>query len=303
MVRILTFIMGLMGGVSLSQFPEFSQQYLQRLAGAVDELTRVVTDFDASASGVGMTREQALQSLTGGEFQQARQEDMTRTIARQERLSTDLEALRDASMVERALQPTRFTDPEIAAAAWEDFQPAVPVTSVGLIFAGVGFLIAAVGFFIFLVCSRWAWRKVKPKGKPVQLQKPGTGKDRAIKAANSGDGLPVVPRDLPYEIEPNLPLLRMALASTTPYQMVRKGARLQTAIMAIAPGQAQDGQSGDSSDLLLLCLEGDGDVIINGEPQRIVVGELMLLPPRTPHRIDNPGDGTLRFMAVETVNG
>ncbi|NRB05388.1 MAG: DUF2937 family protein, partial [Rhodobacteraceae bacterium] len=37
---------GLAGGLSLSQFPEFSQQYLQRLGGAVDALAVVVTDFD-----------------------------------------------------------------------------------------------------------------------------------------------------------------------------------------------------------------------------------------------------------------
>ena len=33
---------GLAGAAGLSQFPEFSQQYVQRLGGAVDELTAVV---------------------------------------------------------------------------------------------------------------------------------------------------------------------------------------------------------------------------------------------------------------------
>ena len=40
---------GLTGAAGLSQLPEFSQQYLQRLAGQVDELTRQVVEFDQTA--------------------------------------------------------------------------------------------------------------------------------------------------------------------------------------------------------------------------------------------------------------
>ncbi|MEM6728480.1 MAG: DUF2937 family protein, partial [Pseudomonadota bacterium] len=37
-LRIFALIFGLSGAASLSQFPEFAQQYLQRLAGKVDQL-------------------------------------------------------------------------------------------------------------------------------------------------------------------------------------------------------------------------------------------------------------------------
>ena len=47
---------GIVSGAGFSQFPEFSQQYLQRLGGAVDELSTVVSDFDRSAATFGMTR-------------------------------------------------------------------------------------------------------------------------------------------------------------------------------------------------------------------------------------------------------
>ena len=53
--RALALLGGLAGGVSLSQFPEYSQQYIQRLAGAVDELTLFVEGFDADATSVGLT--------------------------------------------------------------------------------------------------------------------------------------------------------------------------------------------------------------------------------------------------------
>lgn len=288
MIRILTFIAGLMGGVSLSQFPEFSQQYLQRLAGAVDELTRVVDDFDASAEGVGMSREQALAALSDGEFQRARQADMTRTIARQERLSGDLAALREASMMERALQPQRFTDTEIAAAAWEDFQPAVPVTSTGLIFAIAGFLMAAVLFGVFLFSGRWAWRKVKPKrdyrGKPVNRAKPSEA--RLKRDADAA----AMPRELTYEIEPNLPVIREAQRNVLPVKRLHEGRILESAVIAIPAGKQLRLSGADGADHVLMCLMGQGTLMIGDERRRIGVGELVMMPPAGHVTIQNPAD-------------
>ena len=48
-LRALTLAGGLTGAAVSSQFPEFSQQYTQRLGGAVDALAVVVADFDAMA--------------------------------------------------------------------------------------------------------------------------------------------------------------------------------------------------------------------------------------------------------------
>ncbi|WP_300519133.1 DUF2937 family protein [Aliiroseovarius sp.] len=65
MIRVLALVGGLGGAVTLSQFPEYSQQYLQRLAGAVDELSAVVAAFDASAAGFDLTRVEALATGIG----------------------------------------------------------------------------------------------------------------------------------------------------------------------------------------------------------------------------------------------
>ena len=46
----MTMAFGLAGALTLSQAPEFAQQYRQRLGGALDELRRVVADFDADAA-------------------------------------------------------------------------------------------------------------------------------------------------------------------------------------------------------------------------------------------------------------
>lgn len=116
-------------GLGLSQFPEYSQQYVQRLGGAVDELTTVVEDFDTTAQNSGLEREEALANMTGTQFISDRQQDMRRTIARQETLSENYDRLRDAGAFSRLSQIHKFADPKIAGRAWEDYQPAVPLTA------------------------------------------------------------------------------------------------------------------------------------------------------------------------------
>ena len=130
---------GLAGGLSLSQFPEFSQQYLQRLGGAVDALAVVVADFDASAKAEGLTREAALEQMTGTAFLDRRRTDMERTFARFDRLTADRQALLGMTAMERALNVNRMADPEVARAVWQDFEPAVPASTTGAAFAGAGF--------------------------------------------------------------------------------------------------------------------------------------------------------------------
>ena len=77
--RVLALLGGLAGGASLSQFPEYSQQYIQRLAGAVDELTLFVTEFDADAASVGLSWDEALQEC-GHEGPEI--ENLRRTVRR-----------------------------------------------------------------------------------------------------------------------------------------------------------------------------------------------------------------------------
>lgn len=58
--RRLALAVGLACGLVGTQAPEFAQQYRQRLAGAVDELTRVVQAFDAEAQGEGLPADAAI---------------------------------------------------------------------------------------------------------------------------------------------------------------------------------------------------------------------------------------------------
>ena len=128
------------GGGALSQYPEFAQQYTQRLAGQVDALAEVVADFDASALDAGLTRTQALDQLTGSEFLDARQADMRETFARHVVLTATLADLRNASALGRVQLIHRLNDKQTLQNTWADFQPAVPVTAAGAVTGGAGFL-------------------------------------------------------------------------------------------------------------------------------------------------------------------
>lgn len=158
-LRVLALAGGVAGGTGLSQFPEYSQQYLQRLGGAVDALQVVVADFDASAQAEGLTRAAALEQMRGTAFLDRRRLDMTRTITRYEDLLADLTALEAASPYQRALNITRMTDREVAEATLASYAPAVPVTATGAIFAGAGFLGGLVIVRLLLAFLIWPFRR------------------------------------------------------------------------------------------------------------------------------------------------
>jgi hypothetical protein len=150
MIRPLIFICALGGGACTSQFPEFSQQYLQRLGGQQDALIQITQDFDASAVASGLTREGALMELSGSEFREAHRADMETAFARLSRVESDLTLLRAAGPIERMLLPHRFRDAQTLEATWADFKPAVPLTVSGLIAAGIGFVVSWIALSVIL---------------------------------------------------------------------------------------------------------------------------------------------------------
>jgi len=171
-IRIIAFLGGLSGAVGLSQFPEFSQQYLQRLAGSVDELRGFVLDFDKSANNAGLTREDALAEISGSAFLNQHQADTAGKIERYEQLNASYVALKEAEPLQRLSQVYRFTDTDLARRTWDDFRPAVPVTLDGFICAAIGF--AAVWLvlkLLFAAVGRILRRRpvAEPAPQPLDL--------------------------------------------------------------------------------------------------------------------------------------
>ena len=158
-VRAITLAVGLAVGAGTSQFPEFSQQYAQRLGGAVDALSEVVADFDTSAAVEGLSRSEALEQMIGADFIERRRADMERTFDRHAVLTEDLRLLAEAGPFMRAYHAARFTDGDVASAAWDVFEPAVPLNLTSAIFAGFGFFVGLIAMSSLMAVIRWPFRR------------------------------------------------------------------------------------------------------------------------------------------------
>ena len=138
----LSVIGGMALAIVLSQFPEYAQQYTQRLGGAVDELRVITAEFDTAATEAGLTRATALERYESVDdsFVVGRGQSMRRTFERYESLQRTLTEVRGATGWERlALLPSYF-DSDIGRRTLENYAPAVPVTLEGFAYAGAGFV-------------------------------------------------------------------------------------------------------------------------------------------------------------------
>lgn len=148
MRRMIAGIGGLGLAVILSQFPEYAQQYTQRLGGAVDELRIITTDFDRAALAGGLDRAAALEryNASNDQFLAGRGSSMTGTFQRYEQLSATLTRIENAGPVERFQSLPAYLDTDIGRRTLESYKPAVPVTVEGILYAGGGFIL---GYLIF----------------------------------------------------------------------------------------------------------------------------------------------------------
>lgn len=129
-------VAGAGGGMGLSQAPAFTQAYLQRLGGHLDEARRTL---DLVERGV------LVPELTASERGQAA-EGFAERVAE---LEMTLSSIADASPLMQPLLVMRHADSEIARRAWEAFTPAVPIDAPSLIWTGGGVLLALILYELF----------------------------------------------------------------------------------------------------------------------------------------------------------
>lgn len=141
--RLVVLIAALAGGLGGSQLPEFAQQYRQRLGGALAELHAIVEQFDADAERNRLTRDAALDTYGDAEqpFLRDRGESMSGTLSRYERLFEQKVRLEAAPTLMRPVVVLNQPDSTVLEGAWSDFEPAVPVTTTGFVWAALGFLL------------------------------------------------------------------------------------------------------------------------------------------------------------------
>ncbi len=102
-VRRFAVAIALLAGLIGSQGPEFAQQYRQRLGGAIEELNRIVAQFDAEVQRENLTPAEGLSRLDQNADPLARQRGkaMAETINRADRLEEQLQAMTSAGPLMR----------------------------------------------------------------------------------------------------------------------------------------------------------------------------------------------------------
>ena len=131
----------LAAGLLFSQSTEFTQQYLQRLGGAADELRTIVQRFDDSARLEGLDRDSAIERLRSAadSFVARQGNDAASLVERQQEVERRYTALTNTAPLLRPFEA--FADPDwpMMARALDDFRPALPITADGLFLTVAGF--------------------------------------------------------------------------------------------------------------------------------------------------------------------
>ena len=140
LARRLALAIGLLFAVCASQLPEYVQQYRQRLGGAVEELKRIVAQFDVEAEAQSLTRAQGIARLEDNQdpLVHARGADMQTDVDRERRLEAQQQAFADAGPISQYWVLVERLDPTLAGQAYAIYQPALPLTPSGFITGAVG---------------------------------------------------------------------------------------------------------------------------------------------------------------------
>ncbi len=160
-MRIVAFGLGLLGGITASQGPEFAQQYRQRLGGAIDELRQVVQRFDTDAQASGETRQSAIARLhsNADDFVSRQGAAMQANVERLGRLETHRETMIQAGPFARVALMVRDGDRDVMEAVYRDFEPALPVTAEGVLSSAAGFVVVWGGLLLVAGFIRSLWRR------------------------------------------------------------------------------------------------------------------------------------------------
>lgn len=216
--RVLALAFGVSGAAALSQFPEFAQQYLQRLAGKVDQLEVQVAEIDASAARFSMTRAEYLDDLSQSQTGAAAAEKAMGEIALYTRLSANISDFRAAGALARLAGFTQVADVDLAPRTLADYQPAMPLTAEGAGFGALGF---AAGWGIWSVLRGvlgWPFRRRRARQRKEDLKELAEHRARLRREALGVDDDDADEPFIEYEGDINHAMTQQIPALTLPAQ-------------------------------------------------------------------------------------
>jgi hypothetical protein len=150
--KVLDRVLCVAGAMLFLQAPEFMQQYLQRLGGHLAEAQRRLGEYQAVARDTSQTLDHLIAtSKANTDAAIARLGGvMEGAVHRVADLSAAEVAIREASPFTRPFVFLRHADPAIVHDTWTIYQPALPTTVEGLIYAGAG-VVVMLAFYYGLI--------------------------------------------------------------------------------------------------------------------------------------------------------
>jgi hypothetical protein len=145
--------------VVLAQAPVYMAQYIDVLAGAQMEAGKVYEELTVAARTFDLEVDPYLDKLASNADPMVRNsaEVQLNAVARYRRYTEALKALRDRSAWVRPFMLMRHYDPSVHAAM--DFEPNVPLTIEGAVYAGLGVVLALLVMALFKGLGRLIFRK------------------------------------------------------------------------------------------------------------------------------------------------
>ncbi len=162
MLRGLLVIFAVLCACAMSQFPEFHQQYMQRVGGAYDELSRQVAGLDERAAAAEMNRYPYIRRLIDNNDEVVRREGeaLLAMVGRHKRLENLLKDMETTPGYLLAVKTVGYLEADIAQEALKAYKPALPLTVSGAGHAFGGFLF---GYLLPLLL-----RLLVPRREPVR---------------------------------------------------------------------------------------------------------------------------------------
>ena len=158
MKLVFTIITALLFGSLLSQFPEFYQQYLQRLGGQLDGIRLEITDLDQRAESVQKNRFEYIRRLLENDdpIVQNEGDNLARLLGKQIKLQRTFDDLNSSNPLWRSVRFAHHFNNEIAIPTLDSFRPAIPITVEGAYYFSLG---AFLGWFFSWLLGRFLRRQ------------------------------------------------------------------------------------------------------------------------------------------------
>lgn len=159
--RFVRIVLPVGGSAAGAQLPAFSEAYLQRLGGRLDQAEIEGARVAQAAADKGLSVPSYVHGLLTSADPLARRqgEVVQNQLSDLERLRSAFASLSDALPLERPIRMLTHFDSDVASSTMADFTPGVPLGSAGLTYAFAGFVVLLIlAFAIRLLIGRSAPR-------------------------------------------------------------------------------------------------------------------------------------------------